>query len=554
MFQVPNGFTCIETTPNGYHADLNHGSILTDSCYLCYKRGFDKPPLVDLGVLYEGRGEKVNTDSEALTFTPYGRLANVNNSSQGILKEGLPQCQCYYFCFMCIIGIFITYRRASDNIVVSNMLAVTDVCIILTNYNETPPHTYYKIHKNLNKGMIGSDVFLCYKKSSLNFHGITYKPVILDRFPSEDHNDYPLPHDVATFGLPNGVFIECNSAESQNTSKQLSTFVLTDKKGCKVYGVTISFYEPYKKELTSSQKIKLHNHSESYSKNKATEETTYHKSKCLIIVSHFPYIVSFQRFLYYLHNVLVEANYQLPIDKYVNLLYELPFPTYTQPRVTMQIGNESIVFDDPEASPLPINAATYCDCLRLLGAENYMCLMILTLLEQKILLHSLRPLYLTGVAEALTTLVFPFRWHHLYIPQCPLDFVSVLHIRRRSPFIIGVDSHYFDLYVDPPKDVTCVDLDTNTILKSEFWQKMNLATLPQNAVKVLRQQLEALYIKVMQTEFSLHRSSEQVNARYIFYRYGYVAVNYCTSARFCFFFRTLLVTKSNCSRTASTIN
>ena len=27
---------------------------------------------------------------------------------------------------------------------------------------------------------------------------------------------------------------------------------------------------------------------------------------------------------------------------------------------------------------------------------------------------------------------------------------------------VGIDSRYFDLY-DPPADVTCVDIDTNTI-------------------------------------------------------------------------------------------
>lgn len=32
------------------------------------------------------------------------------------------------------------------------------------------------------------------------------------------------------------------------------------------------------------------------------------------------------------------------------------------------------------------------------------------------------------------------------------------------PFIVGVHSSYFDLY-DPPTDVLCVDLDTNTIFQ-----------------------------------------------------------------------------------------
>ena len=45
----PPGYTCIETTPAGFSADLNHGSIRQPACFLCYRRGTDKPPLTDIG-------------------------------------------------------------------------------------------------------------------------------------------------------------------------------------------------------------------------------------------------------------------------------------------------------------------------------------------------------------------------------------------------------------------------------------------------------------------------------------------------------------------------
>lgn len=40
---------------------------------------------------------------------------------------------------------------------------------------------------------------------------------------------------------------------------------------------------------------------------------------------------------------------------------------------------------------------------------------------------------------------------------------EVLH--APLPYLIGVDSRFFDLY-EPPPDVTCVDLDTNNITVS----------------------------------------------------------------------------------------
>lgn len=95
-----------------------------------------------------------------------------------------------------------------------------------------------------------------------------------------------------------------------------------------------------------------------------------------------------------------------------------------------------------------------------LGPENCLHVLLLVLTEQKILIHSLRPATLTAVAEAVVTLLFPFKWQCPYIPLCPLGLAEVLH--APLPYLIGVDSRFFDLY-DPPNDVTCVDLDTNNI-------------------------------------------------------------------------------------------
>uniref|UniRef100_A0A915JL67 Uncharacterized protein n=1 Tax=Romanomermis culicivorax TaxID=13658 RepID=A0A915JL67_ROMCU len=488
--QVPEGYTCIETTPTGFSADLNHGSLRTNLCYLCYKRGFHKPALVDLGVLYEGRGEKVNIDSQLLKTTPYGRIANVNNASQGI---------------------YLTFRRAPDN-APSNLLAVTDVCIILTNKGETAPHTFYKINKNLNKGMVGSDVFICYKKSLANSSRIAYKPAILDRFPMQDYPEYPLSKSVPLFGLPMGAVLECWPAKCPTPTRQFSTFVLTDQKGRKLYGAAVSFYENYNKPLTARQteklgllnppdaQCRLGSLSDSTSTNDPAEQMTFHTNKCICLVSRYPFFNSFKRFLFWLHRMAVMGRYSLPIERYIShLMYEVPFPTARRPRIMVQIGHERILFDNPEDSPLPINGASYVDALRILSAENYIYLMMLTLLEQKILIHSLRPWYLTSVAEALTTLIFPFHWQCPYIPQCPLDLAGVLH--APLPFVVGVDSRYFELYEDPPRDVTCIDLDTNTISQSEIRQKLKSTLLPKRALKALKQTLESLEANIMQEEF-----------------------------------------------------
>ncbi|KFM69756.1 DENN domain-containing protein 4C, partial [Stegodyphus mimosarum] len=68
-------------------------------------------------------------------------------------------------------------------------------------------------------------------------------------------------------------------------------------------------------------------------------------------------------------------------------------------------------------------------------------------------------------------LIFPFHWQCPYIPLCPLGLSDVLC--APVPFLVGVDSRYFDLF-DPPHDVTCVDLDTNSIFISEEKRGLNV--------------------------------------------------------------------------------
>lgn len=46
---VPEGFTCIEKTQGGHTAELSAGLLNNPHMYLCYKRGRDKAPILDLG-------------------------------------------------------------------------------------------------------------------------------------------------------------------------------------------------------------------------------------------------------------------------------------------------------------------------------------------------------------------------------------------------------------------------------------------------------------------------------------------------------------------------
>lgn len=68
-------------------------------------------------------------DSTVIQYTPDGRTANVSNTSSAL-----------YF----------TYRRCKVS-GPPHQLVITNIVVIITSKNEVPPHTFFKIDKNLNR-------------------------------------------------------------------------------------------------------------------------------------------------------------------------------------------------------------------------------------------------------------------------------------------------------------------------------------------------------------------------------------------------------------------
>nr|XP_018916356.1 PREDICTED: C-myc promoter-binding protein isoform X2 [Bemisia tabaci] len=461
---VPDGFTVIETTPTGLSADLNHGSIRSPEVFLCYRRGRDKPPLIDIGVMYDGK-ERILADSEIVKETPTGYVANVNNSTART---------------------FVTFRRAQPTMP-CNALVVTDICVVITSKGEDPPHAFNLIQKNLNKGLVGSDVYLCYKKSMNRTNLITYTPGIVDRYPETDQGYFMLPPSVPLFCLPMGATLEAWPTTAQEPLPVFSTFVLTVSDGVdKVYGSAITFYEKYPEDKVTEEQRELLNL-------KSKTSVTFHVNKCICLLSHWPFFDTFEKFLLFLHGMVKNSEpHSVPIERYItHLLEDVPFPSIHRPRILVQLSShDRLILTQPEDLPLPRSGAGFRQLLFNLGPDNCMLVLVCALTEQKLLIHSLRPDVLTAVAEAVSMIIFPFKWQCPYIPLCPLSLVEVLH--APLPFLIGVDSRFFNLY-DPPPDVNCVDLDTNTVTVCEDRRYLTSKLLPKKSARILRANLEQSY-------------------------------------------------------------
>ncbi|GBP34415.1 DENN domain-containing protein 4C [Eumeta japonica] len=484
---LPSSYELLDLTPTGLPADLNHGSVRSPPCYLCIRRGRDRPPLVDIGVMYEGK-ERLMADAEMVLSSVGDRLANVNNSSAKT---------------------FITYRRAHPS-APCNALVVVDVCVIITSKGESPPHAFCMIAKNLNKGLMGSDVFLCYKKSMNRPPLIAYKPEVLFRYPITERRNMVFPTSVPLFCLPMGATLEMWPNTASKPKPVFSTFVLTVADATdKVYGSAVSFYESYDSNLLTDHQMEDLGWRQGVSQN----THSVHADKCICLLSRWPFSDTFERWLLYILEMSWSKQpLNIPVERYItHLLEEVPFP---EPRILLQLSptnaSDRVIVTRRDDQPLVRSGAGFRQLLLNLGPDNCLLLLALAITEQKILIHSLRPDTLTAVSEAVSSLLFPFKWQCPYIPLCPLGLAEVLH--APLPYLIGVDSRFFDLY-EPPPDVTCVDLDTNNITVCESQRHISIKILPKRQARVLRQKLDILYSKIRPGMLAspVHQSSSQYN-------------------------------------------
>nr|XP_033780023.1 DENN domain-containing protein 4B isoform X1 [Geotrypetes seraphini]XP_033780024.1 DENN domain-containing protein 4B isoform X1 [Geotrypetes seraphini]XP_033780025.1 DENN domain-containing protein 4B isoform X1 [Geotrypetes seraphini]XP_033780026.1 DENN domain-containing protein 4B isoform X1 [Geotrypetes seraphini]XP_033780027.1 DENN domain-containing protein 4B isoform X1 [Geotrypetes seraphini] len=480
---VPEGFTCIENTPTGHVADLSAGILSTAQKYLCYRRGRDKPPIIELGVFYEGK-DQLNSEYQIIDTTPYSHSANLNSGGPGHHRT------------------FLTYRRAPQSQGL-NTPGVTDICIIIPSKGESTPHTFCRVDKNLNTAMWGPALFLCYKKSMSKAHSLVYEAGLIGRYPVQDREAFPLPESVPVFCLPMGATIESWPLNAKYQLPVFSTFVLTGALGDKVYGAAIQFYESYPRErLTEKQCLRLGLLSV-VDRHPLTSKSV-HTKKSICVLSHWPFFDVFQKLLTFIYRYSISGPHVLPVEKHIShFMHSVPFPSPQRPRILVQMSPyDNLLLCQPVSSPLPLSGASFVTLLQNLGAENTSTLLLAVLMERKLLIHSLRPDVLTSVCEALVSIIFPLQWQCPYIPLCPLTLADVLS--APVPFIVGIHSSYFDLH-DPPQDVLCVNLDTNTFFQSEEKKLPSFRALPRKPCKVLlsslatlHQQLDEMYSKTVE--------------------------------------------------------
>eukprot|EP00961_Rhodomonas_salina_P127327 1716442-Rhodomonas_salina.1 len=212
--------------------------------------------------------------------------------------------------------------------------------------------------------------------------------------------------------------------------------------------------------------------------------------KCLCLLSHWPFHEPFREFLKQLYRISLTAS-RIPVERIIaNLLYEVPLPPRGRVKVQYSIADKTIELFRTPANELPVPRVPLDVLFLLLDRTNALQVLTCVLLEQKMLFYSDSVSLLTTVAESILTLIFPFRWEHVYIPVLPLQLLEFVH--APTPFIMGVHPGSLKnrttfLGSSCPDDVVVVNLDHNTVRLPA----RKLPTLPPKQKKKLLEHLDA---------------------------------------------------------------
>jgi len=294
----------------------------------------------------------------------------------------------------------------------------------------------------------------------------SFQPVITARFPLADYQDNPLNPMITQFCYPSGdVIVPSRVYELP----RVHHFVLTNGKGRKVYGTCLTLYEEYQasdeEPWITRENIYAEDSEHDIEVTMRNKEATLYIPKVLCILSTWPYLTAFREYLAQLYRLASSTNImQTPIERYVlNLCMEIPAPPPGAYEVQLSILNSTIRFWAPPAKlPIAYVALPYQTLFDCLDVDNILLLWNALIMEHKILLVSSQHSILTISAEILTSLLFPMRWCHLYVPLLPRFICPMLD--APVPYLCGVIRENW-LYAQQfvCRETIIVDLDRNTV-------------------------------------------------------------------------------------------
>ena len=261
--------------------------------------------------------------------------------------------------------------------------------------------------------------------SDTPLHEWVFIDKVIDRYPSSSSSTLkasravPFPEGVHLFCLPAGLRLS-----SVPLSPTFHSFVHTSENASRLLGSCLTFYEP----INSMQLLSLRNLVEyALSKEQLADivEKQWWVPKCICLISQWPFVYSFKRVLCQIYLMSFGEN-SLPLERYIsNFINDVPAPPVGRVDITYYLSSSTITFrcppmNQPHAwSGLPLTPLFEC-----LSLPNILALFSAVVAERQIIYVSSQYSVLTYCIEAITSLIYPLKWSHVYIPILPLSLIG----------------------------------------------------------------------------------------------------------------------------------
>lgn len=294
----------------------------------------------------------------------------------------------------------------------------------------------------------------------------TFKPEITARFPMEDHLDNPLNPMILQFCYPAGDVIV---PTAKYEMPKIHHFVLTQGCGRRIYATCLTVLEEYEQsqnDLGAEIHCDEDGMSIELSDSRDQSSNQLYLPKIICLISTWPYLTAFREYLSQLYRLVSTTHnvMDIPIERYIlNVTCEIPAPPPGAYEIRTTILDSTIRFWAPPAKlPIAYVALPYRILFECLDLDNVLHVFSAMVQERKILLVSSQYSILTVCSEILSSLLFPFRWSHLYVPMLPKMLCPMLD--APVPYLCGIvrdNNAYAKQFVS--RETIVVDLDYNSV-------------------------------------------------------------------------------------------
>ena len=304
------------------------------------------------------------------------------------------------------------------------------------------------------------------------------KPEIIMRYPLNDSKNLELNNLAATICFPTGIKVCYSEEEPTNMIDDYLT-TITNQKGERYYMMTYHFYQKINNnEYTKNYEMHpLKNHLQKFGDSyltlsdegftekiiKKVQETLelcqelgfrdyVYVPFCLSIISKYPYGYEMTRSLQSILNVMSEeqiiefskTNFKIN-DLIMYLINSVPIPIEKNTRVKFYIPffEKGIYLKYPKIDEINIVNINYIRLFELFNIDNFLLIIRLLLFEKKILFIDDDYTRLSEVTDAFTSLLYPFKWVHTYIPIMSDQMLK--YLETFLPFLNGIHSSLMPL-------------------------------------------------------------------------------------------------------------